>query len=93
MKTRGKTQLQVRIDAETKRQAKKILEEIGMDASTAVNILFRQIVRTGTLPIDLRDINGFRLTKAAELRASIKDAQSSKRTFKNSKTLVEDLLS
>ena len=93
MKTKEKTQLQVRIDTKTKRQAKKILEEIGMDASTAVNILFRQIVRTGTLPIDLRDVNGFRPAKAAELRESIKDAQASKKTFKNSKALVEDLLS
>ena len=34
-----------------------------MDASTAVNILFKQIVRSGTLPIDIRDVNGFTLQK------------------------------
>ena len=36
-------QIQVRIDAKTKREAKMVLEEIGMDISTAVNILFKQI--------------------------------------------------
>jgi len=48
MKTKEKTQIQVRIDAQTKKEAKKILEEIGMDISTAVNILFKHIVRSGT---------------------------------------------
>ncbi len=92
MSTKEKTQIQVRIDLKTKLDAKKILDEIGMDASTAVNILFKQIVRTGTLPIDLRDINGFRLAKTRELRESIQDARENKKTFKNSKVLIKDLL-
>lgn len=93
MNTKEKTQIQVRIDSKTKRDAKKILDELGMDASTAVNILFKQIVRTGALPIDLRDINGFRPAKATELRESIQKARTSKKTFKSSKALVKDLLS
>lgn len=92
MKTIEKTQIQVRIDVDTKNKAKKILENIGMDASTAVNILFKQIVRSGILPIDLRDINGFTTQKASELRESIKDAEQSKKSFKNTKMLMNDLL-
>jgi addiction module RelB/DinJ family antitoxin len=92
MKTSEKTQIQVRIDVDTKNKAKKILENIGMDASTAVNILFKQIVRSGTLPIDLRDINGFAPQKASELKESIKDAEQSKKSFKNTKMLMNDLL-
>lgn len=49
----------MRIDAKTKREAKMVLEEIGMDVSTAVNILFKQIAKTGHFPIELRTINGF----------------------------------
>lgn len=92
MKAKEKTQIQVRIDLKTKRDAKKILDEIGMDASTAVNILFKQIVRTGTLPIDLRDVNGFSPAKAKELEESIKSAEASKKTFKNAKSLMDDIL-
>lgn len=92
MKTIEKTQIQVRMDIDTKNKAKKILENIGMDASTAVNILFKQIVRSGTLPIDLRDINGFSPQKANELRDSIKDAKQSKKTFRRMKMLMNDLL-
>lgn len=92
MKTVGKTQIQVRIDVDTKNKAKKILENIGMDASTAVNILFKQIVRSGTLPIDIRDVNGFTLQKAKELRESIKDAEQNRKSFKSTKALMSDLL-
>ena len=53
------TQLQVRIDTKTKEKAKKILEDLGLDASTAVKILFKQIVRTGTLPLEMRDTDDF----------------------------------
>ena len=87
-----KTQIQVRIDKDIKEESKKILENIGMDASTAVNILFRQIVRTGTMPIDIRDINGFTPAKATELRKSIREARG-KTAFaaKTSKELVKQL--
>lgn len=93
MKTSLKTQIQVRIDSDTKNKAKKILSEIGMDASTAVNILFKQIIRSGTFPIDLRDINGFTPQKAKELRESIIESEESEKTFKNTKTLMKNLLS
>lgn len=93
MKTKEKTQIQVRIDTKTKREAKKVLEEIGMDVSTAVNILFKQIARSGFFPIDLRDINGFRPNRARELRESIDEARQSKRTFKNTTALMADLRS
>ncbi len=91
MKTQEKTQIQVRIDAKTKRDAKKVLEEIGMDASTAVNILFKQIARGGSFPIDLRDINGFRSDKALELHSAIREVKNSKKNFKNTKSLIADL--
>lgn len=93
MKTKEKTQIQVRIDIQTKKEAKRILENIGMDASTAVNILFKHIVRSGTFPIDLRDINGFRPHKARELREAIQDVSKSTVEFKNAKTLVDELYS
>ena len=91
MKTKEKTQIQVRIDTQTKKEAKRILENIGMDTSTAVNILFKHIVRSGTFPIDLRDVNGFRPHKAQALRESIRDASQSSVSFKTAKTFMNDL--
>ncbi len=91
MKTKAKTQIQVRIDAKTKKDAKRVLEDIGMDASTAVNILFRYIARSGTFPIDLRDMNGLRSHKAQELREAMVDSKQSRKSFKDVKGLMADL--
>jgi len=91
MKAKEKTQIQVRIDAQTKKDAKRVLEEIGMDTSTAVNILFRYIARSGAFPIDLRDVNGFRPHKARELRQALNESKRSRKTFKDTKELMSDL--
>lgn len=91
MKAQEMSQLQVRIDAGTKRKARKVLDNIGMDASTAVNILFKYIARFGSFPIDLRDINGLRPHKARELRASITDSRQHSMVFKSAGELLAEL--
>ncbi|MFH1326488.1 MAG: type II toxin-antitoxin system RelB/DinJ family antitoxin [Candidatus Falkowbacteria bacterium] len=85
------TQLQVRIDKKTKDKAKIILEDLGMDLSTAVKILFKQIVRAGAMPVELRDVNGFRPHKARELKEAIKDAENSKKTYTSVDELMAEL--
>lgn len=44
----------IRIDEETKRESKPILEELGLNLSSATNIFLRAVVRCGGLPFDLR---------------------------------------
>ena len=85
-------QIQVRIDSETKKKAKEILDTLGLDISTAVKMLFRQIINTKNLPLEIRDENGFTLKGAEELRASILDAEKSGRKFKSGKELIKDAL-
>ncbi len=72
MKTRTKTKnteyIQVRIDSKTKKEAKKVLENIGMDTSTAVKILFKQIINTQSFPVDIgRTANGFTSQQEKEI--------------------------
>lgn len=85
------TQLQVRIDADTKRSAQQVLEAIGLDLSTAVKILCKQIEYTGTFPLELRDINGFRPDQARLLRLARQTARLNKKRFRTTKTLFQDL--
>ena len=87
------TQLQVRIDKKTKDKAKKILEDLGMDLSTAVKVFFKQIVIVGGLPVELRDVNGFRPHKARELKKAIKDAEKSKKTYTSVDDFYKEILS
>jgi len=95
MPTKNKTmdQIQVRIDLKTKKQAKKILAGLGLDISTAVKMLFKQIINSGTLPYEIRDANGFTLKKAKELREARVEAKTSSKKIKSSKELISDALS
>jgi DNA-damage-inducible protein J len=85
-------QIQIRIDAKTKQEAKKVLDSLGMDMSSAVKIFFRQIINTKNFPCELRDVNGFTLRNAEILRKSIVSAKGQKKTFKDGSSLVKDAL-
>lgn len=87
------TQIQIRIDSRTKNEAKNVLENLGMDISTAVKMLFKQIVYTGTFPLEIRDVNGFRTNRANELREAITDVKDGKKKFASVDKLVADMLS
>lgn len=45
--------LTVRIDSETKQNADKVLKNIGLDYSKAVNIFLRQVVIHNGIPFDI----------------------------------------
>ncbi|MDO5300091.1 MAG: type II toxin-antitoxin system RelB/DinJ family antitoxin [Clostridia bacterium] len=48
------TTLNIRVDAEVKRKAELICQELGMNLSTAINIFLRQTVRSDGIPFDVR---------------------------------------
>jgi len=85
-------QIQIRIDSKTKNEAKKVLEDLGMDMSSAVKIFFRQIINTKNFPCELRDANGFTLRNAEILRESIVSAKNNKTSFKKGSALIKALL-
>jgi len=85
-------QIQVRIDSKTKNEAKKILDDLGMDMSSAIKIFFRQVINTKNFPCELRDGNGFTLRNAEILRESTLSAKNSKGSFKKGSALISDAL-
>lgn len=87
------TQIQVRIDLKTKKQAKEILNKLGLDISSAVKMMLKQVVSLGVLPYEIRDVNGFTARKALELKESIIDAKNSKQSFASASDLIKDALS
>ena len=46
----GKTNVNVRIDAEIKELATKLLERMGIDQTTAIDMFYRQIIAERRLP-------------------------------------------
>lgn len=92
MITKNNEQIQIRIDAETKKETKKILDNLGIDMSSAVKLFFRQIINTRNLPFELRGENGLTLRSAELLRESIISAKNSPKTFKSGSALLRDAL-
>lgn len=90
--TKNNTQIQVRIDAKTKREVKMVLEEIGMDVSTAVNILFKQIAKTGYFPIELRTINGFTPEQEREMIRETEEAIKHGKSYATIEEAHRDIL-
>jgi len=92
MITKNNEQIQIRIDAETKKETKKILDNLGIDMSSAVKLFFRQIINARNLPFELRGENGLTLRNAELLRESIISAKNSPKTYKNGSTLLKEAL-
>ena len=85
-------QIQIRIDSKTKNEARKILDSLGMDMSSAIKIFLRQIINTKNFPCELRDENGFTLKNAEILRESIVEAEGSGKSFAKGSDLIKDAL-
>ncbi len=92
MKTKNSEQLQIRIDAKTKKEAKEILNSIGLDLSSAIKLYLRQVINFGHLPFELREENGLTLSSRDVLKDSIKSAENSKKSFTSAKSLIKDAL-
>jgi len=92
MITKNNEQIQIRIDAATKKETKKILDSLGIDMSSAIKLFFRQIINARNLPFELRGENGLTLRNAELLRESIISARNSTKTFKNGAALLKDAL-
>ncbi|NCB20889.1 MAG: type II toxin-antitoxin system RelB/DinJ family antitoxin [Clostridia bacterium] len=92
MITKNNEQIQIRIDAETKKEAKKILDSLGIDMSSAIKLFFRQIINARNLPFELRGENGLTLQNAELLRESIISARNSTKIFKDGSVLIKDAL-
>lgn len=67
--------IQIRIDEKTKKSAKKVLDKIGMDMSSAVKVYLKQIVITQGLPFPLLTENGLTIQQEQEILKASEEAK------------------
>ena len=89
--------IQIRIDEQTKKSAKRVLDKLGLDMSSAIKLYLRQISRVNGLPFPLVTENGFTPTQEDELiRSSNKMLklykQGKLKGYTSTKKLMADLL-
>lgn len=92
MIAKNSEQLQIRIDATTKKEVKKILDNLGLDMSSAVKLFFRQVINAKNIPFEIRGDNGLTLRNSEILRESIINAKNSGKSFKNGAKLISEAL-
>lgn len=85
--------LQIRIDQKTKQEAKRVLDRLGLDMSSAVKIYLRQMIRTKGIPFPLITENGFIPEQEEQLiRESNQTLQSYRIKTTNGYTSAKKLL-
>lgn len=86
--------INIQIDSETKREATKILNELGLSMSTAINLFLRQVIKRDGLPFEV--VNS---KPSKELLLALKEAEDiinnpdKYKSYKNIEELKEGLLS
>lgn len=83
------TNLNVRVDESLKKRAEELLNNLGMNMSTAVNVFLRQVVRVHGIPFEIKaDVPN------AGTMAAIEDVRNGKNlspAFSSVEALMEDL--
>lgn len=87
------TTIQIRIDSRIKREAKKTLEEIGLDLSSGLKLFLHNIAITQSVPLDLRTANGFTIRQEQEILRETEGAVRNGKRYKDILKMHEEILS
>lgn len=53
------TTIQVRIDEKTKKKAKRVFKDMGLDISTGIKVYLNRVAKDETIPFVIRTENGY----------------------------------
>ena len=77
----------VRIDDEIKREAERILAKIGLNPTTAITLFYNQIIRTNSIPFELKIDE----PNEATIKAINEVETKKSKTYDSTKQLMDDL--
>jgi DNA-damage-inducible protein J len=83
--------IQIRIDAKTKKAARKTLDGIGLDMSSAIKLFLVNVINTQGIPLDLRTENGFTLAQEQVLQKETEEAKKNGKGYTDLDELFSDL--
>ena len=85
--------INIRIDETTKKEAELVFERLGMTATTAINLFYNQVIRTGSIPFELKiDIPNKRTLKAIKEVDEMESGKRKVKKYSNVNELMKDLL-
>ena len=86
------TTIQVRIDERTKRSAQKTLDNIGLDLSSAIKLFLKTVVKTRSIPFELRTENGFTIAQELQMIRETEEALREGKRYESYDEMVADIM-
>ena len=83
--------INVRIDEKLKRKAEAVFDKIGLTPSAAINLFYVQVVRTNSIPFDLKADIPNKTTAKALKEVDEMEKNNTGRTYTSVDAFVEDL--
>ena len=84
--------IHVRTPEVLKRDVKKVLDKLGLDFSTAINMYFHQIRLTESIPFPLRTTNGFTPEQERTMLKEMKEARTHGKSYRSVDAMFRDIL-
>ncbi len=90
------TTIQIRVDLKTKKSAKKVLDKLGVDMSSAIKVYLKQIVIKNGIPFQLITENGLSPQEEEEILKASREAKMGKnvtrtKTWKQAKIFLDSM--
>ena len=82
----------MRTNPKTKKSAQKILEKLGLDLSTAINMYLVQIIVKQGIPFEILTENGYTVDEERKILQEIAWAKKHGKRYNSTKAMFEDIL-
>lgn len=87
------TNINVRVDSEIKSQTNDILNSLGLDMTTAINIYLRKIIDCQGIPFSVCKKYNKEAEDAIEEARKIENGEINVKSYSNAHEMLEDILS
>lgn len=82
------TTINIRVDENLKKEASELLEELGLDMTTAMNLFLRKLISHGGIPFEIRRNDTLQALREVE---KIRAGELKAKRYRNVDELIEDL--
>lgn len=82
------TTINIRVDENLKKEASELLEELGLDMTTAMNLFLRKLISHGGIPFEIRRNDTLQALREVE---KIRAGELKTKRYRNVDELIEDL--
>jgi DNA-damage-inducible protein J len=82
----------IRINKQTKQQAQKIVEKMGLDLSSAIKLFLNKVIITKSIPFEIRTVNGYTPEFEAKMLKELEWSKKNGKRYTSTKEAFRDIL-